>query len=71
MPRKPPVKKYKDYERRIINLMSYRSPQSEMAARLLKAAEHDDDVSVKQYKRLERIFSQQSKSDRSPRTVNK
>ena len=71
MPRKPLVKKYKDYERRIINLLSYRNAQTEMAAQLLKAAEHDDDVSVKQYKRLERVFNQQSKSHRNPSALNK
>ena len=68
MPRKPLVKKYKDYERRIINLMSYRTPQSDMAAQLLKAAEHDDDISVKQFKRLERVFKEQSEGNlNSPR----
>lgn len=63
MPRKPLVKKYKDYERRIINLLSYRNAHTEMATQLLKAAEHDDDVSTKQFKRLEKVFKQQSKSN--------
>jgi len=68
MPRKPLVKKYKDYERRIINLLSYRNAQTEMAAQLLKAAEHDDDISVKQFKRLERVFKEQSEGNlNSPR----
>ena len=66
MPRKPLVKKYKDYERRIINLLSYQDAHTEMAAQLLKAAEHDDDVSIKQYKRLERLFKQQSKTNMNP-----